>query len=128
ATEKPTPPPCPPRLPGEGSGSSCALAAIRTMRNPAPSPAPLASAYIFPMQPDLFRGEAALPEGLRYRADLLSGAEESAIVHGLDGLPFREFEFHGFLGKRRVVSFGWRYDFNGGGLQQAEGLRAFLLP
>lgn len=80
------------------------------------------------MQPDLFSGEAALPEGLRYRADLLSGAEESAMVHGLGGLPFREFEFHGFLGKRRVVSFGWRYDFNGGGLKQAEDLPAFLLP
>jgi hypothetical protein len=25
-------------------------------------------------------------------------------------LPFREFEFHGFTGKRRIVSFGWRCD------------------
>jgi alkylated DNA repair dioxygenase AlkB len=27
-------------------------------------------------------------------------------------LPFREFHFQGFEGKRRTVSFGWRYDFN----------------
>jgi alkylated DNA repair dioxygenase AlkB len=27
-------------------------------------------------------------------------------------LPFKEFQFHGFEGKRRVVSFGWRYDFS----------------
>jgi hypothetical protein len=28
---------------------------------------------------------------------------------------FWEFEFQGFIGKRRIVSYGWRYDFNGGG-------------
>jgi len=41
-------------------------------------------------------------------------------------LPFREFEFHGFTGKRRIVSFGWRYDFNGGGLAKTEDIPAFL--
>ena len=35
-------------------------------------------------------------------------------------LPFQPFQFHGFEGKRRVISFGWRYDFNGGGLQKTE--------
>ena len=42
-------------------------------------------------------------------------------------LPLKEFEFQGFLGKRRIVSFGWRYDFNGGGLQQTDDLPVFLL-
>ena len=42
--------------------------------------------------------------------------------------PFREFEFHGYLGKRRVVSFGWQYDFSGTGLQKAEDIPEFLLP
>jgi len=42
-------------------------------------------------------------------------------------LPFKEFEFHGFKGKRRVVWFGWRYDFNGGGLRKTDvGLPSFL--
>jgi alkylated DNA repair dioxygenase AlkB len=31
-------------------------------------------------------------------------------------------------GKRRTVSFGWHYDFNGGGVKQAGELPAFLLP
>ena len=44
------------------------------------------------------------------------------------GAPFREFEFHGFTGKRRVVSFGWRYDFNGGGLTKRRICPTFLLP
>ena len=46
----------------------------------------------------------------------------------LPALRFKEFEFHGFLGKRRTVSFGWHYDFNGGGLKQAGELPQFLLP
>jgi len=31
-------------------------------------------------------------------------------MHQLKGLPFKPFEFHGYLGKRRIVSFGWRSD------------------
>jgi len=41
-------------------------------------------------------------------------------------LPFREFEFHGFTGKRRIVSFGCRHDFNGGGLTKTEDMPDFL--
>jgi hypothetical protein len=26
-------------------------------------------------------------------------------------VPFKPFAFHGYLGNRRVVSFGWRYDY-----------------
>jgi alkylated DNA repair dioxygenase AlkB len=77
---------------------------------------------------DLFATDVGLPEGLRHRAELLAPDEETTLVSMLEGLPFREFEFHGFFGKRRVLSFGWRYDFNGGGLQQAEAIPAFLLP
>jgi alkylated DNA repair dioxygenase AlkB len=43
-------------------------------------------------------------------------------------LDFREFEFHGYQGKRRVVSFGFRYDYNDGKLQTADDIPAFLLP
>ena len=46
----------------------------------------------------------------------------------LKALPLQPFQFHGFEGKRRVVSFGWRYDFNGGGLQKTEDIPAFLQP
>ena len=42
------------------------------------------------------------------------------VIASFERLPFREFEFRGFLGKRRTVSFGWRYDFNARGLQQTE--------
>jgi alkylated DNA repair dioxygenase AlkB len=70
----------------------------------------------------------ALPEGLRVQAELLTPADEQALVEAFGSLPFKEFEFQGFLGKRRVVSYGWRYDFNGGGLQKTDDIPAFLLP
>jgi alkylated DNA repair dioxygenase AlkB len=59
---------------------------------------------------------------------MISPAEEGRFVGELETLPFKEFEFHGFLGKRRVVSFGWRYDFTGGGLRKTEDMSGFLLP
>jgi alkylated DNA repair dioxygenase AlkB len=45
----------------------------------------------------------------------------------LERLPFREFEFRGFLGKRRTVSFGWRYDFNVRELQPTGIIQTSLL-
>jgi alkylated DNA repair dioxygenase AlkB len=78
---------------------------------------------------DLFDApQAELPEGFRYRPDLISADEERVLVEHIAGLPLKEFEFQGFLGKRRIVSFGWRYDFNGGGMQQTEDMPPFLLP
>ena len=75
---------------------------------------------------DLF-GDEALPEGFRYRPDFLSKAAERTLLAQIKALPFREFEFHGFTGKRRIVSFGWRYDFNRGGLTKTEDIPKFLL-
>jgi alkylated DNA repair dioxygenase AlkB len=80
------------------------------------------------MQKDLFETGSELPEGMRYAAGVLSRDEEQALLKEIPALPFKEFEFHGFLGKRRVVSFGWRYDFNGGGLGKAGEIPEFLLP
>lgn len=82
--------------------------------------------HIVIMQPDLL-SELQLPEGFRYEPSLLSETEETAVVEAVRQLPFKDFEFHGFVGKRRVVSFGWRYDFNGGGLSKTDDMPAFLL-
>ena len=80
------------------------------------------------MQADLFGSESELPPGMRYRPDVLSATDEHALLDALPALPFKDFEFHGFLGKRRTVSFGWRYDFNGGGFQQIDPIPDLLLP
>ena len=64
---------------------------------------------------------------MRYASEVVSREEEEALLREIPALPFKEFEFRGFLGKRRVVSFGWNYDFNGGGLGRAGGMPEFLL-
>ena len=63
-------------------------------------------------QPDLFQADATLPEGLRYQPELITPAEEARLIEAIADLPFKPFEFHGYLGKRRVVAFGWRYDYS----------------
>ena len=63
---------------------------------------------------------AGMPEGFRYRPEVVSAHEEAELVREIERLPFAPFQFHGYEGKRRVVSFGWRYDFNRGGLRSAE--------
>jgi alkylated DNA repair dioxygenase AlkB len=69
------------------------------------------------------------PEGFLYRADFLTVEEERELVREVAGLAFEGFAFHGFVGKRRVVSFGWRYEFEGaGGLRKVEDMPGFLLP
>ena len=68
-------------------------------------------------------------EGFRYQSELIERDFEEALVAHVRELPFREFEFHGYKGKRRVVSFGWKYEFSGGGqLNKADDIPEFLLP
>jgi alkylated DNA repair dioxygenase AlkB len=84
------------------------------------------------LQFNFFDGEQAkqaLLEGFGYRPALIHRTDEDALIAHVRELPFREFEFHGYLGKRRVVSFGWHYDFSGGGaLRKADDIPEFLLP
>jgi DNA oxidative demethylase len=68
------------------------------------------------------------PEGLRYEADFLSPDAERALIARIAVLPFRPFEFQGFLGKRETISFGWSYRFDGTGLAEAAPIPDWLLP
>jgi alkylated DNA repair dioxygenase AlkB len=54
----------------------------------------------------------SLPEGFAYVPNVISPEEESRVLAAIAPLPFKEFQFHQYEGKRRVVSFGWRYDFS----------------
>jgi len=73
------------------------------------------------------RSSPSLPEGFSYFGQAISAENESLLLAQLANLPFKEFQFRGFEGKRRVVSFGWRYDFNDHKVLQAEPIPPFLL-
>jgi alkylated DNA repair dioxygenase AlkB len=67
------------------------------------------------------------PEGFRYCPELIGQADEDRLITRVRELPFRDFEFHGYTGKRCVVSFGWHYDFSGRRLQKADVIPDYLL-
>ena len=79
-------------------------------------------------QADFFGATPALPPGFHYQPEVISPEHERRLIEQFATLPFKEFEFQGFLGKRRTVSYGWRYDFNGGRLERGDNIPAFLLP
>jgi alkylated DNA repair dioxygenase AlkB len=71
---------------------------------------------------------SSLPEGLEYRAELVSPEDEAEFLEHFRKLDFREYEFHGYLGKRRVVSFGLHYDLNDSTVRSTADIPGFLLP
>ena len=79
-------------------------------------------------QLSLFDAPSALPEGLRYAGEVISASEADRLVEAFADLPFQAFDFHGFKGNRRVVSFGWRYDFSAATLKDAASMPAFMEP
>lgn len=75
----------------------------------------------------LFDTGPALPDGFRYRPEVIGAAAEAALLRQVAALPLREFAFHGYTGKRRVVSYGWHYDFDQRLLRTADDIPPFLL-
>jgi alkylated DNA repair dioxygenase AlkB len=78
-------------------------------------------ASLFDLAPDL-------PEGFVYRPGFVSPTQERGLASWLETLPFKAFQFHGFEGRRQVVSFGWQYDFSRSHLLKADDVPAELLP
>ena len=75
----------------------------------------------------LFGSLEGFPEGFSYEENILSLEEERTLIRAFAGLPLKAFEFQGFQGKRRVVSFGLHYDFNTRGLGSAETIPEFVI-
>ena len=71
-------------------------------------------------QADLFASPPPAPEGFRYQPELISAEAELALAADIERLPFQPFDFHGHLANRQVVWFGWRYDYGGRRLGEAE--------
>jgi len=83
------------------------------------------------LQADLFGAEgseADLPEGMIYRPELVAPAEEKALAEQMAQLPFAPFQFHGFEGNRRTISYGYHYAFDGSGLRETAPIPGWLLP
>ena len=67
-----------------------------------------------------------MPAGFRYHEDVITEAEEAALVACLQNLDLKPFEFQGHVANRRVISFGLRYDYSRGTVEGASELPSFL--
>jgi hypothetical protein len=67
-----------------------------------------------------------LPEGPKYQANFLSPEEEQDLLSEVKVSRSASSSL-GLTGKRGVVSFGWRYDFNGAEAAQSDCGAAFDL-
>lgn len=64
--------------------------------------------------------------GLRYRDEVISDAEEKALLEELASTDLSPFRFHGWLGHRKTRSFGWRYDFEDSSFSRTEPIPDWL--
>ena len=67
-----------------------------------------------------------LPDGLAYRANFISAEEEAALLAHIRGMTLQEARYKEFTARRRVASFGSRYDFGDNELLDAPPIPAFL--
>jgi alkylated DNA repair dioxygenase AlkB len=75
---------------------------------------------------DTAEGIASMPEGFRYQPEFIDPQTEADLVRHLRMLELKPFEFHGYLGNRRVVSFGLRYNYDQRDVQSAPQIPTFL--
>jgi alkylated DNA repair dioxygenase AlkB len=53
-----------------------------------------------------------LPSGFIYRPEFVTAEEEQQLLGIFETLPFRAFTFRGYVGRRRIVEYGYSYDFS----------------
>ena len=77
-------------------------------------------------QPDLF-GAPCLA-GFGYADDILSPAEEAALIARIEAAGLAPFQFEQWEGKRLTRSFGWTYDFQTGRFAPGDPIPAWIEP
>ena len=79
-------------------------------------------------QADFIGSVGHFPQGFHYQPEFLSLQEESALLEVIGSLRFKEAEYRQWHAKRRIVSYGGRYDFTHRELNEAPPIPGFLHP
>lgn len=85
-----------------------------------------ACSHIVSVTSDLF--DTPLIPGFLTRTDVLTPAEEGALIAAIDGVGLTPFRFQQWTGKRLMHSFGWQYDFQTGALDRTAPIPCWLHP
>ncbi len=80
------------------------------------------------LQPQLFTGAAEGPAGFEYLRNFISEAQEGALLELVRELRFEEAQYKEWRARRRIVSFGGRYDYTRNELGEAPPVPPFLHP
>jgi alkylated DNA repair dioxygenase AlkB len=80
-------------------------------------------------QAELFPAPApSLPEGMVYQREFLTAEEEAELIEVVAQMPLQEMRYKSYTARRRVVSFGGKYDFSAQRLEAAAQLPESLEP
>jgi len=58
------------------------------------------------------RAERSLPAGWAYQGDFVTAGEEIKLIEIIAALPLHEARYKGYTARRRVVHFGFAYDYD----------------
>ena len=76
----------------------------------------------------LFPEAADLPEGFAYHEEIVSPAEEAALLEGLRALRFGEVRMRGQVARRRTIHYGWTYGYETWRVEPGPAIPDFLVP
>jgi alkylated DNA repair dioxygenase AlkB len=80
-------------------------------------------------QQDLFGAPApVLPPGMRYETGFLTRDEEQHWIAFAQAQPLAEMNYKGYQARRRVVSFGGKYDYDANRLEEGPPIPPELAP
>jgi alkylated DNA repair dioxygenase AlkB len=68
-----------------------------------------------------------LPPGFSYASDFLTENEERELLELFATLPFANFDFNGYIARRRIVEYGLEYDFGTHKTSSAQPIPPYLL-
>jgi len=77
---------------------------------------------------NLFDVPDKVPDGFVYHQNFISATEENELIREIQKLHLTAFKYYQFTGKRRIVSFGWQYEFGKNEITTAPDMPSFLLP
>ena len=67
-------------------------------------------------------------EGLTYRAGFVAEEEERDLLTRIEHLPFQDVVIRGGVARRKVIHFGYDYDYEGWSIRPSEPPPTFLEP
>ena len=76
----------------------------------------------------LFDAPLSFPNGFVYRPDFLTPREEERFVAEFESLPFEDATYQEYTARRRIINFGWGFEFDQDQPRSGPPLPTFLLP